>query len=127
MAKLTTKQARFIEEYTLDYNATQAAIRAGYSEHTAHAIGRENLHKPAIKDAVDKHLREKTQKIDITVEEILKDLLWAKDYCIKEKQLTNLLKTCELLGKYKSMWKEKIDITHREFHEELLDYIDGGE
>ena len=41
--KLTPKQARFVEEYLVDLNATQAAIRAGYSESTARAIGYENL------------------------------------------------------------------------------------
>ena len=54
--KLTVKQRRFIEEYIIDYNATQAAIRAGYSEKTAAVIGVENLIKPKIKNAIDEHL-----------------------------------------------------------------------
>ena len=45
---LTPKQQRFVEEYLIDLNATQAAIRAGYSKHTAHSIGHENLSKPEI-------------------------------------------------------------------------------
>ncbi len=43
MANLTPKQQRFVEEYLIDLNATQAAIRAGYSEKTANEIGAENL------------------------------------------------------------------------------------
>jgi phage terminase small subunit len=43
MANLTPKQQRFVEEYLIDLNATQAAIRAGYSEKTAKSIGQENL------------------------------------------------------------------------------------
>jgi phage terminase small subunit len=48
MEELTAKQRRFCEEYVLDWNATQAAIRAGYSEKTAYSIGHENLSKPEI-------------------------------------------------------------------------------
>jgi phage terminase small subunit len=49
---LTPKQQRFVEEYLLDLNATQAAIRAGYSAKTAGAVGHENLRKPEIADAI---------------------------------------------------------------------------
>jgi len=49
---LTNKQWAFVLEYPKDWNATQAAIRAGYSKDTAHAMGWENLTKPLIKDAL---------------------------------------------------------------------------
>ena len=52
MSNLTPKQQRFVEEYLVDLNATQAAIRAGYSAKTAGEIGYENLKKPQIADAV---------------------------------------------------------------------------
>lgn len=47
-AELSAKQKKFIVEYLKDNNATQAAIRAGYSEKTAYSIGQENLRKPEI-------------------------------------------------------------------------------
>lgn len=56
--KLTPKQQRFVEEYCVDWNGTQAAIRAGYSEDTAYKIASENLRKPQIKAAVDARLHE---------------------------------------------------------------------
>ncbi|HEX7048642.1 MAG TPA: terminase small subunit [Longimicrobiales bacterium] len=56
--KLTAKQRRFIEEYCVDFNATQAAIRAGYSKRTAYAIGAENLRKPQIREAIEQRLKE---------------------------------------------------------------------
>jgi len=49
---LTGKQQKFVNEYLLDYNATQAALRAGYSPKTAYSIGNENLKKPEIIEAV---------------------------------------------------------------------------
>ncbi|MBA9078310.1 terminase small subunit [Rufibacter quisquiliarum] len=56
--KLTDKQQRFCEEYLVDLNATQAAIRAGYSEKTAYSMGWENLRKPEIRAAIDARLEE---------------------------------------------------------------------
>lgn len=50
---LTPKHRRFVEGYCRDPNATQAAIRAGYSERTARSIGHENLTKPDIRRAID--------------------------------------------------------------------------
>ena len=63
---LTPKQTAFVEEYLKDLNATQAAIRAGYSEKTAHSIGQENLTKPEIAAAIEnaKAERSKRTKID---------------------------------------------------------------
>ena len=60
----TAKQQRFIEEYTVDFNATQAAIRAGYSERTAYSIGQGNLNKPEIDDAIKKRIAEKQMAAD---------------------------------------------------------------
>lgn len=53
---LTRKQKAFIDEYLIDFNATQSAIRAGYSKKTAGAIGSENLKKPEIRDEIKKLL-----------------------------------------------------------------------
>ena len=63
---MTPKQSRFVEEYLIDLNATQAAVRAGYSKKTARAIASENLAKPNIQEAVAKAKRERSEatKID---------------------------------------------------------------
>lgn len=65
--KLTHKQRVFIDEYLRDFNATQAAIRAGYSEKTAYSIGSENLTKPEIKAEIDAKMAE----LQMSVEEAL--------------------------------------------------------
>ena len=59
MARMTQKQKRFVEEYLIDLNATQAAIRAGYSPQTARDIGCENLTKPNIQNAIGKAMAER--------------------------------------------------------------------
>ena len=56
MAKLTDKQQRFVEEYLIDLNATQAAIRAGYSPLSARQVGTENLSKPSIRACIDQEM-----------------------------------------------------------------------
>ena len=57
MSKLTLRQQRFVEEYLVDLNATQAAIRAGYSPKTARQQGHENLTKPYIEAAIQRASR----------------------------------------------------------------------
>lgn len=53
MANLTPKQQRFVDEYLIDLNATQAAIRAGYSEKTAKVIAAQNLSKLNVQEAIE--------------------------------------------------------------------------
>jgi phage terminase small subunit len=60
---LTAKQERFCREYGVDFNATQAALRSGYSKKTAGVIGRENIQKPAVKKFIDFLLREELEDI----------------------------------------------------------------
>lgn len=55
--KLTAKQKRFCDEYLIDCNGTQAAIRAGYSKRSARAIATENLAKPYIREYIDEQLK----------------------------------------------------------------------
>lgn len=62
--ELTDKQRAFVEEYLQCFNATQAAIRAGYSEDSAHAIGWENLRKPEIAEMVSRRLSESAMTAD---------------------------------------------------------------
>lgn len=72
--ELTAKQQRFVEEYLLDLNATQAAIRAGYSAKTAYSIGEENLKKPEIQAAIDRRKSARSQKTQIDNEWVLQRL-----------------------------------------------------
>lgn len=65
---LTDKQARFVDEYLVDLNATQAAVRAGYSAKTASVIGAENLAKPNIQKAIQARQEELKIKTEITQE-----------------------------------------------------------
>ena len=74
MANMTTKQKLFCDEYLIDLNATQAAIRAGYSKKTAAVIATENLRKPNIQEYIQKRLAEKEDALIAKQDEVLKYL-----------------------------------------------------
>lgn len=71
---MTKKQKRFIEEYLIDLNATQAAIRAGYSPDTAKAIGCENLTKPDIRAHIDKAMAERSKRTGVNADRVIQEL-----------------------------------------------------
>lgn len=71
---LRPKQKRFCDEYLIDLNATQAAIRAGYSPNTAYSIGNENLSKPEIQGYIKQRLAEKDDALIAKQDEVLKYL-----------------------------------------------------
>lgn len=71
---MTQKQKRFIEEYLIDLNATQAAIRAGYSPDTAKAIGSENLTKPDIRAQIDRAMAERSKRTGVNAERVVQEL-----------------------------------------------------
>lgn len=74
MANLTPKQERFVAEYLIDLNATQAAIRAGYSEKTAQQQGSRLLLNVKVQEAIAKGQNKTAAKLEITKERIVEEL-----------------------------------------------------
>lgn len=70
----TEKQRRFVSEYLIDLNGTQAAVRAGYSEATAPQIGSENLKKPHIAAAIEEELAARAARTQVTSDEVVREL-----------------------------------------------------
>ena len=144
----------FVEEYIIDLNATQAAIRAGYSKKTAGQIGEQNLKKLEIQQAINEKLAKKKEKLIMKQDEILERLTQqgrreATDYqvVITEKPVTNekgdvvaieklpeivevptqnkdVIKALETLGKYYVMWTDKQEVTQRNIEINIGDYND---
>lgn len=126
--KLTVKQKKFSDEYIISGNATDAALKAGYSPKTARFIGAENLSKPNIKSYIDKRLEELEDKAIAKQDEVLKYLtsvmrgeekeetiISAGDY---EQKIVSIdvsardrIKAAELLGKRYGSWTERQDIS----------------
>lgn len=83
--RLTPKQEIFVREYLVDLNATQAAIRAGYSEKNADKIGSELLGKTRVKAAVDAAISARSKKTEITAEWVLFSLKEVVERCLTRK------------------------------------------
>ena len=125
---MNTKQEMFVNEYLIDYNATQAAIRAGYSEKTARSIGQQLLTKLDIKNTI-KEQREKIQNDNIaTAKDVEEFLSLAMNDEIEEEQILmspngevcrvvkklsgkDRIKAAELMGKRHALFTDKQDIT----------------
>lgn len=130
--KLTIKQQRFADEYIISGNATEAAIKAGYSKKTANRIATENLSKLVIKTYIDERLKELSDKKIANQQEVLEYLTSvlrgesSSEVVVIEGQGEGVskakpmqkapdekerLKAAELLGKRMGLFKDKVDLT----------------
>ena len=127
---MTDKQNIFVQEYLKDMNATQAAIRAGYSQKTASAIGAENLTKPDIKQAIDTAMNKRAQRTELTQDYVLHNIKEIAERCMQKRPVMvkgeqavddegnhlwafdakNALRAFELLGRHLKMFNDKIEI-----------------
>jgi phage terminase small subunit len=105
LPKLTAKQARFVHEYLVDLNATQAAIRAGYKPKNAAQTGAENLKKPQIQEALQEARESREKSSMITAEWVLKEI--SKIAENQEEAARDRLKALELIGKHLGMWEQR--------------------
>lgn len=71
---LTAKQAQFVKEYLIDLNATQAAIRAGYSEKRASEIGYQLLQKTTVQAAIQEAMTERGNRTEVTADKVIEQL-----------------------------------------------------
>lgn len=96
--EMTPKQERFVEEYLVDLNATQAAIRAGYSEQTARQIGAQNLSKLVIQQAIEAARNKRSERVELTQDEVVRDLRELRDICMGRKpvRITEVVKNAQL-------------------------------
>lgn len=126
--KLTEKQQRFIDEYLVDLNATQAAIRAGYSEKTAYSQGQRLLKNVEISSRIEELKKHRADRLNLDAYWVLKRLMEISDRAMQaepvmqwdyeEQQLvpsgeyqfdsSGANKATELIGKHLGMFKETI-------------------
>lgn len=112
--KLTTKQQRFVEEYLIDLNATQSAIRAGYSPKTAYSIGVENLKKPEINSAIQTAQAERQKRTLVTQDMVIKGLLSEAEFCGEGSSHSARVSAWGHLGKHLGMFTEKVQLTGKD-------------
>lgn len=139
--KLTEKQKRFADEYIISGNATQAAIKAGYSKKTANRIATENLSKLVIKNYIDERLEELKSERTADAQEVLEYLTSVmrgneteevligvgegmQSTIQKEVGAKDRLKAAELLGKRFALFTDKTEVAVSEIPT-FVDDIDG--
>lgn len=109
-SKLTDRQKMFCKEYIVDLNATQASIRAGYSEKTARQMGSENLSKPYIQDEIASLIKEREERVKLTADKVLEDIERVRTLAEGSEQYSVSLKASELQGKHLAMFTDKQQI-----------------
>lgn len=102
---LTPKQARFVQEYLIDLNATQAAVRAGYSERTACEQGSRLLANVKVQEAIYAAKKKRQERTEITQDYVIGKLVEIADRTASDCQdsdlkYSNKIKALELLGKH---------------------------
>lgn len=146
--KLTAKQKIFCDEYIISLNATQAAIKAGYSKKTARKIAAENLTKPVIQNYISERMEQKESSLIATQDEVLQYLtsvLRGESQTIdtvlvgmgdgyqdvqevkKKPSEKDRLKAAELLGKRYGLYTDKISADVDMSLDISIDYGDGDE
>jgi len=111
---LTPKQEMFCREYLIDLNATQAAIRAGYSVKTAKLIGYENLTKPYIHEYIQKLKKERVKEVKIDANYVLTQAKKLHERCMQEDEFhpSGAAKALELIGKHVDVAAFKDRVEH---------------
>lgn len=127
LSKLTLKQKRFADEYIITGNATESAVKAGYSKTTARSIGQENLTKPDIKNYIAERLKILDDEKIADQKEVLQYLSAVMRGEHKEKTLISIgelgqeivdidvgakdrLKAAELLGRRYKLFTDKVEV-----------------
>ena len=111
---LTPKQQSFVSEFLIDLDATQAAIRAGYSQQTARQAGAENLSKPDVSAAIAAAQAERSERTRITQDYVLEHLRTVVETCMGrtrgEFNASGAIEALELLGKHLGVFKDRVEV-----------------
>ena len=108
---LRPRQLRFVDEYLIDLNATQAAIRSGYSPKTAYSIGGENLKKPEIAAKIAEKQQERAEKTEITKDWISDQLKLNYRRAMQSGDGSVANRSLELMGKLHGHFVEKSEVS----------------
>jgi len=145
MPKLTAKQDMFCKEYLIDLNATQAAIRAGYSKKTAYAMGHENLRKPKLAKEIQILNDERSKRTLVNGDWVLEKLQIVAERCMTAEPVmirgedgmeesgeykfdsSGANKSLELIGKHHKLFTDRLEIDGKLIVRTIRKRFDGSE
>jgi len=133
---LTDKQKMFCKEYIVNLNATQAAIKAGYSKKTATETGYENLRKPHVQKEIQQLMNKRAKNAEISAQNVLESILEIRETCTAKVELVSktgdilgetivdvngALKANEMLGKHLKLFTDRVESTNHNFNKEMTE------
>jgi phage terminase small subunit len=121
LVSLTTKQERFVEEYLIDLNATQAAIRAGYAAKTANREGSRLLSKVDIQEAIAMALEYRSERVELTQDWVVERLKVEAEQTGEGSTHSARVQALTQLGRHLGMFNDKLNIDGLEAMRELTD------
>ena len=119
---MTAKQTLFVQEYLVDLNATQAAIRAGYKPKNAFQTGAENLKKPKIAELVQEALAERAERTGVTQDMVIEGLLKEAKLYDEDASHGARVTAWTNLGKHLGMFKDKLEVSGKVDHEHKVSF-----
>lgn len=123
MAELTNKQKLFVKEYLKDLNATQAMIRAGYSEKTAPEQASRLLRNVNVKDAIEKANEKRIKKVEIDAEWVLSQLKLNTELSRAMADFNASNKSLELLGKHLKLFTDRLETENTNVNMSYEEYL----
>ena len=124
--ELTDRQARFCEEYLIDLNATQAAIRAGYSEKTANEQGARLLANVSVQEKIAELKADRAKRTEMTQDSVIQELAAVARAEVKGVRAVDKLKALELLGKHLGMFVERYEVNAAEIEKRIAEARERG-
>jgi phage terminase small subunit len=106
---LTARQARFVEEYLLDLNATQAAIRAGYSARTASANAYRLMAHDGVQQAIQDAQKARAARLQVAQDDVVAGLHAEAQDRSERSSHSARVAAWELLGRHLGMWPQKVE------------------
>ncbi len=110
MSKLTAKQDLFCKEYLVDLNATQAAVRAGYSERTAKSQGARLLTNVDVAERIQQLMTERSKRVEIDADWVLNGIKDLTDSLVASEDPSKAYKGFELAGKHLKLFTDKVEL-----------------
>ncbi len=107
---MTPKQTCFVQEYLIDLNATQAAIRAGYSVKTVRQVASENLSKPDIQRAIEEAQHVRAERTELTQDAVVQGLLKEAEFKGEGSSPAARVSAWAQIGRHLGMFKDKIAV-----------------
>ena len=118
LGKLKGNQGRFVEEYLIDLNGSQAAIRAGYSKKTSSVIAAELLRKPSIRQCVSLAQEVRSRRTQTTQDWVLLELRSIYEDAKERKNSSAANRSLQLIGKHLGMFGEGKEEKHLHLHKD---------